>query len=264
MQSHPFADKFPLLEGEEFDALVASVKATGGNKDQRVLYRMVDGRPQVLDGRNRELACKKARVRCYYKQVKVKDEEVKDFILRYNVHRRHMTPELRRQIVAELRADGESTRQIAAAVGVSHTTVQNDLRESGGKNLPPEVQGRDGKTYAAAKPPTDVGDAYEGPILCLRCARIGTPTPPDCPKCAKARQAAANKRGQGPQKNGQQAYDWRPFRDHVGAVARQIDKMCGHYGAARTATCEAVQDSLKTFVAKFEAVYSSLSGTQVP
>lgn len=58
----------------------------------------------------------------------------------------------RREVVAELRQEGMSTRAIAAATGVSHPTVMSDLR-SAGKDLPPEpVRGTDGKTYAPTQP----------------------------------------------------------------------------------------------------------------
>lgn len=77
----------------------------------------------------------------------------------------------RREIVVSLRESGMSLRAIAAATGVSHPTVINDLK-TGGKetqeNLPPDVidleaeeessaptptiKGRDGKDYPPPKP----------------------------------------------------------------------------------------------------------------
>lgn len=60
--------------------------------------------------------------------------------------------EERRERVRSLREQGLSTRAIASATGVSHTTARNDLATSGGKNLPPEgVTGVDGKNYQPSK-----------------------------------------------------------------------------------------------------------------
>ena len=56
MKAHPYADIFPLLEGEEFTALVASVRASG------LVHPIVLFETKILDGRNRWNACKAAGV----------------------------------------------------------------------------------------------------------------------------------------------------------------------------------------------------------
>jgi len=58
------------------------------------------------------------------------------------------------EVVAALRQEGMSTRAIAAATGVSHQTVANDL---GVNNLTPDtVTGTDGKTYQPTRPEATV------------------------------------------------------------------------------------------------------------
>ena len=51
LESHPLASLFPMIEGAEFDDLVADIKANGQRED----IVLLDGK--VLDGRNRYQAC---------------------------------------------------------------------------------------------------------------------------------------------------------------------------------------------------------------
>lgn len=59
----------------------------------------------------------------------------------------------RQEIVCDMREAGLSTRAIASAIGVTHVTVQHDLRASTGKSLPvAAVIGLDGKSRSATAP----------------------------------------------------------------------------------------------------------------
>jgi hypothetical protein len=236
MDWHPFAERFPLLEGGEREALKESIKKTRGIDEQPILYRLVNGKIQGLDGRNRFLICKELRIKPKMKKVSVKDEDAKDFIMRRNVHRRHLTRELRQQIVADLRADGESTRQIAESLGVSVGTIHSDIKAAGAsvqvfnsEHLG-TVTGKDGKTYAANQPLR----------LCRPCRVSGKPKP-DCPDCAALRKPAPEPgadtetfEAEGAAKprpgNGQAQFDWKIFNSALGVLARLVDTLANSYG----------------------------------
>lgn len=72
----------------------------------------------------------------------------------YSEHRLRLTPEHRAKAVAELRLAGMSQRAIGSALGVSQDTVRRDLTEVNDSVHVGEIQGADGKTYAASRPQT--------------------------------------------------------------------------------------------------------------
>lgn len=171
MKWHPFAEKFPLLEGEEWEAFKASIRETNG-PELRVTYRLVKGEKQGLDGRNRYRACQELGIECPMEKVFLDDDQVKAFIIRRNINRRHLGTALRWQLIHDLNDEKLSTRRIADTIGVSQSTVRRDLatpapgapigapetsetleKSTNQVNTPQgKVTGSDGKTYPATKP----------------------------------------------------------------------------------------------------------------
>jgi ParB-like chromosome segregation protein Spo0J len=144
---HPAADRFPLLEGEEFDALVADI-AANGLRESILLHP--DG--SILDGRNRLRACQQAGVAPRFEPWDGQGSE-EAVVLSLNLHRRHLTPEQRRAVVLTLRGQGQSERQIAAALQTSPATVHRDLATASDEAvaLPERITGRDGKSRPAVR-----------------------------------------------------------------------------------------------------------------
>jgi hypothetical protein len=147
---HPIANLFPLMEGEEFDALVADIK-NNGQREPIILYE-----GKILDGRNRYRACLAAGVGLKLSKHEDDSPYIGDpvaYVISKNVHRRHLTGEQKRELIAKLlKATPEkSDRQIAETVKASPTTVGVVRRE-----VEPTVQSgqlRVGKDGKARKPP---------------------------------------------------------------------------------------------------------------
>jgi hypothetical protein len=128
---HPAADLFPMMSDEELKALAEDIKANG-LMTPVVMYDDGTGDEQLLDDRNRVAAAVMAGVvpdahtvsanatdlqlRCGYPYA---------FVISANIHRRHLTAEQKRGIIAELlRADPtKSDRQVAETVKVDHKTI---------------------------------------------------------------------------------------------------------------------------------------------
>jgi len=84
MEFHPYSEIFPLIQGADLDALVADIK-TFGLREKIWLY---DGR--ILDGRNRFIACQKARVEPEFRQYRGTDNGALALVVSANVKRRHL------------------------------------------------------------------------------------------------------------------------------------------------------------------------------
>jgi hypothetical protein len=122
LKFHPLADMFPLMEGDEFDALVADIKANG----VREPITIFEGK--ILDGRNRYRACMLLGIEPRFQEHRAGCAHVGDpaaYVISMNIHRRHLTAEQKRDLIAKLiEAQPEkSDRQIAKQAKASPTTV---------------------------------------------------------------------------------------------------------------------------------------------
>ena len=92
---HPAADLFPLMQGEEFDALVESIGTQGLRE---AVWLTKDG--ALLDGRNRVRACQAAGVKPDFRQYDGDDEV--GFIVSLNLRRRHLNEDERAFLAVQL------------------------------------------------------------------------------------------------------------------------------------------------------------------
>ena len=129
---HPAADLFPLMSPDELKVLGEDINKNG-LCEQVAVIDGPDGKPVLIDGRNRldamelvgqqfTLEAVAMRLRC---QEPGQDFDPYAYVTSINLHRRHLTAEQRRDLIAKLiKATPEkSDRQIAETVKASPTTV---------------------------------------------------------------------------------------------------------------------------------------------
>jgi hypothetical protein len=193
LEFHPLANLFPLIEGPEFDALVADIKANG-LRDAILLYE-----GKILDGRNRYRACLEAGIeRARYHQYRddwphYGNGGALGYVLSRNLHRRHLTTEQRAAIAAELATmksgartdlasnDARSTMsdaQAAKALKVSESSVERAkkrMREDPEAHEQAKAGTRPKKpcTLAAFTPrPVPETNAQIAEHVCMLCNRL--------------------------------------------------------------------------------------------
>jgi ParB-like chromosome segregation protein Spo0J len=98
MEFHELANLFPLIEGAEFDGLVASIRDNGLREGSPII--VFEGK--ILDGRNRYLACKEAGVMAVAEDFEGTVEEARQFVIDANLRRRHLDASQRAMIAAKL------------------------------------------------------------------------------------------------------------------------------------------------------------------
>lgn len=95
MKFHPLSELFPLMQGREFDDLVADVKANG-LREPISTYK-----GQILDGRNRWRACETAQISHRPMREYTGDDPV-SFVVSLNLHRRHLDESQRAMVAGKL------------------------------------------------------------------------------------------------------------------------------------------------------------------
>jgi len=192
LQFHPLADIFPLMEGEEFDALVASIKANG-QREPIITYEGM-----ILDGRNRYRACLAAGVVPRFIDGDGIDDPVA-YIFDANFHLRQLTPEGKRKALVKLVAahPEKSDRELAKQAGVDHHQIARARKraEATGTTVPVEKRvGKDGKARRQptkkAKPADPVADIILDMILPKQ-EDVHQPDPEASAEAMKAAFAAA-------------------------------------------------------------------------
>jgi len=93
-QPHPYAGLFPMMGDKDLRELTASVREDGLQEP------ILTFKGKVLDGRNRQLACSNAKVKPVYRRYT--GDDPLGYVIRANLHRRHLTTSQRAAVAADL------------------------------------------------------------------------------------------------------------------------------------------------------------------
>jgi hypothetical protein len=149
---HEAAGLFPMMTPCELDALAEDIR-TNGLAEDIIIFK-----GKLLDGRNRLKACALAGVRPRFEWLHDGDEiEPVAYVLSKNLHRRHLTPEQRRRVIAAvLKQDPKrSDRRVAEETKTDHKTVGKVREQLEGRGEIPHVDKRSdskGREQPAARP----------------------------------------------------------------------------------------------------------------
>jgi ParB-like nuclease domain len=154
MDSHRFAEIFPLIEGDAFAELAADIKAQG-LREPIVVYEN-----RILDGRNRYRACVAAGIEPIFTDYEGNDPV--GFVISLNLRRRHLSESQRAIVAAKLatlrdgqRADlveGLPIGRASALLNVGERTVARarEVLEHGAPELKHAVEKGEVSVSAAA------------------------------------------------------------------------------------------------------------------
>jgi N6-adenosine-specific RNA methylase IME4 len=153
LKFHPLADIFPLIEGAEFDGLVADIKANGVREPIWIYEE------KILDGRNRYRAAAVAGVACPTRLYEGDDPI--GFVISMNLKRRHLDESQRAMVAAKLatlrsgdnqHSEGLPIGRSSELLNVSERSVARarDVQEGGAPELIQAVERGEVSVSAAA------------------------------------------------------------------------------------------------------------------
>ena len=169
---HPATNLFPTMSDTELDELAADIAEHGL---QEPIFWLGG---QLLDGRNRVAAIERIRDQHRREEFQARIAEPQNgkilpdsvdpyaYVVSANMHRRHLTAEQKRELVANLiKANPrKSDRQIAAEVGSNRTTagvVRRELEEAGHVSKIDTRIDSQGRQQPASKPERAVAQSVK-------------------------------------------------------------------------------------------------------
>jgi len=121
---HPFANVFPMMTDQEHAELVADIK-THGQREPITLFQ-----GKIIDGRNRDRACRELGIKPLYVDFEGNDAEALNLVVSANVVRRHLTTSQRAMIADDLAALRQGQRKSDASNDASQVETAKQMHVS--------------------------------------------------------------------------------------------------------------------------------------
>jgi len=160
MEFHDIAEKFPMMNSDELEDLIADIKANG-LIEPIVLYE-----DKILDGRNRYLACGEAGVKPHYDYYK--GDEPVSFVASKNLHRRHLNASQRAMIASDVKPMLEEEAKRRMTAGINQYSSPSELIHEGkgrSDNKAGELFGVSGRYVSDAEKIKNEAPEYVEPIM---------------------------------------------------------------------------------------------------
>jgi ParB-like nuclease domain len=150
LQPHPFSTLLPAMPKQDFEELVADIKANGLHQP------ILRYQGKVMDGNHRYRACVRLGIKPQFADFDGTDAQARAYVISANIHRRHLSPEQKRELIATLLKDDptKSDRQIGEQTKADHKTVgavRAELEVTGEIPQLETTTGKDGKKRTTPK-----------------------------------------------------------------------------------------------------------------
>jgi ParB-like chromosome segregation protein Spo0J len=96
LEPHPLSKLFPPISEEDFGKLAADIKLNG------LHHPIIRYQGKILDGNNRYRACELVKIAPKFADFTGDDADARNYVISANIHRRHLSPDQRREIIATL------------------------------------------------------------------------------------------------------------------------------------------------------------------
>lgn len=181
---HPVAAMFPLISDEDLDKMAADI-VDNGLREAIVLSRVDDTAEwQIIDGRNRYRACKRAGVKPRFSANDMDPEQIGPWIISHNLHRRSLTASQRAVIAVEYErhyAAEAKAREYRRKTGSTMETLPESITAS---DQAGDLLGVSGRTvrdakYVAEHNPEELERIRQGEVTASAAAKKlrGQPAP---------------------------------------------------------------------------------------
>jgi hypothetical protein len=165
LKIHPACALFPKMSDADLKKLGERIKAIG-LKHKVEIRRLKNGTPELIDGQSRldamamvgiELINENGLIDKYFKEIKLADDQVVEYIAAVNIDRRHMKVKDRVKIGLELNKlkPTMTDREVSKAIDVDHKTYGRARKKAEERGELPHVETRKdakGRRVQAHKP----------------------------------------------------------------------------------------------------------------